>query len=201
MPWAIWQAERTVVPVRWDALFADLQARWEAESAAELDREIAEAARLEQSTLRLADRLRGHLDVPLSLRLRSGQTLTLTPQLVGEEWLAGTDEGSGLVVPLESITVVEGLRRRAAAEASRARRGLGIGAVLRAMARDRAAVTVMAQDGAQLAHGLLAGVGRAHLEVLAAHAGEVPRPRGQDDARVVPFSAIGLVRADVAARL
>ncbi|MDO5492575.1 MAG: hypothetical protein Q4F53_03050 [Nesterenkonia sp.] len=204
----LWPTERTPATigqgesaVRWDALFADLQAQWEAEASAELDREIAEAVRVEQSTVRLIDRLRGHRDVTLGFRLLSGGHVAMAPQLVGEDWVAGTEAGAGIVLPASSIAVVDGLGRRASTEPSRARRGLGIGTVLRALSRDRAVITVQGADGSQLAQGLSAGVGRDHLEVLPTHGGEVPRSRSMQAVRAIPFSALGLVRADVAARI
>ncbi|MDN5655727.1 MAG: hypothetical protein L0G46_11680, partial [Kocuria sp.] len=43
--------------MRWDALFADLEAQWEAGAAEERDREIAEAVRAERATVPFADRL------------------------------------------------------------------------------------------------------------------------------------------------
>lgn len=187
--------------MRWEALFADLQAQWEAESAADLDRDIAEAVRLEQSTLRLTDRLRGHREVSLTFRLRSDERVVMAPQLVGEDWIAGTESGVGIVLPTASIASVDGMERRAAAETSRARRGLGIGAVLRALSRDRASVTVLGLDGTLLAQGLTAGIGRDHLEVLPAYGGEMPRLRDPQSVRTIPFSALGLVRADVATRI
>lgn len=94
------------------ALFADPQARREAEASAEPDPEIAEAVGLEQSTLRLADRLRGQLGTARSSRPISGEMLSMTLQPVGER-LAGTDAGLGSVLPQEAITMIDAMVRRA----------------------------------------------------------------------------------------
>lgn len=182
--------------MRWDALFADLEARWAAEASAELDRDIAEATRFERAAVGLVDRLRASLGEVLTLTLSGQRLVEVRLDAVGQDWLAGTDGHQGVVVPLQAVQAVDGLSRRAAPERSAVRQRLGLSAVLRRMARDRAVVEVRGNGGELIVHGLLLGVGRDHCEVARTIAGEVPRLRGSQGIRTVPFAAMSEIRAE-----
>lgn len=181
--------------MRWDALFADLEARWAGESSVELERDIAEATRFEQGAVGLSDRLRAQIGDPLLLMLPGGYSVNVELKAVGPDWLAGADGHQGVVVPLSALQSVSGLGRRAQQERSAVRQRLGLSSVLRSMMRDRAVVEIRGSSAEVIVHGLLVGVGSDHLEVARTVSGEVPRLRGTRGVRVVPFFAVCEVRA------
>ncbi|GAB3187692.1 hypothetical protein [Nesterenkonia suensis] len=182
--------------MRWDALFEDMETRWAAEVSAELDRDIAEATRFEQAAVGLADRLRAHVGSSVTVLLPGERQVELSVGAVGGDWVGGTEGHHGVLVPLSAIQAIEGLQRRASPERSPARRRSGLSAVLRRIARDRAVVEVRGVAGDIMVHGLLLSVGRDHCEVARTIMGEVPRLRGAQGVRTVPFAAVTEIRAE-----
>lgn len=187
--------------MRWESLFADLEAQWEAEISAGLEGEIAEAERLERSGRLFVDRLRAHCGQELILRLAGGERLRVAVIVVGSDWLAGTEGGASVLIPLSAVASAELLGDGVREEPSRVRGRLGIGAPLRALLRDRAVVTVQGQRQELLADGLVVAVGRDHLDVALRVPGEVPRRGNLRGVRTVPFAAIATVRSEPNARL
>ncbi|MDZ5076248.1 hypothetical protein [Nesterenkonia sp. HG001] len=182
--------------MRWEALFADMEARWDAEASAELERDIAEATRFEQAAVGLVDRLRAQIGAMVTVALPGERLVEMRLDAVGEDWIAGSEGHQGIVVPLQAVQSVEGLLRRAAHEHSHVRRRMGLSMVLRGMTRDRAVVEIRGAEGGVLVHGLLVNVGRDHCEVARTIAGEVPRLRRAQGVRTVPFAAMTEIRAE-----
>lgn len=150
--------------MRWESLFADLEAQWAARESEDLDQQIAEALELERSRMLMADRLRAAVGGDHPVRLRGGLGLQLRISEVGADWLWGHVAGQAVLVPLQALESVGGLALRAAAEPSRTRQRLGITAPLRALARDGQHVVVHGAQG-PLGEGLLTHVGRDHIDV------------------------------------
>ncbi len=182
--------------MRWDALFADLEAQWEAGAAEERDREIAEAVRAERATVPFADRLRAQRGERVSMIVAGAGSMVVDVDTVGEDWLAGAEGHVGVLVPLEAVLAVDGLPRRAQEETSPTRRRLRMTSALRALGRDRAVVSLLSAQADVLATGLLAAVGRDHVDVARTRPGETPRAREGHGLRTVPLSAITLVRSE-----
>src|SRR3954463_7090123 len=102
--------------MRWEQLFADLQAQYEAEEAATERAESASRARAEVGTVELADRLRGALGLPLALGCGGAGTVTGVLIEVGPDWLLMEDAGARqCLVALSAVRWVSGLGRRTAA--------------------------------------------------------------------------------------
>ena len=152
--------------MRWQQLFADLQAQFEQEEASAERAEDASRARAEIGAVALSDRLRGAVGAPLVL-----------------------------VVAGSAVRAVGGLVRRTAApqEPGPVRAALDLRRALRGLARDRAAVQVVLDDGGVLA-GTVDRVGADYVE-LAEHAVDAPRrAEAVQGVRAVVISAIAVVR-------
>jgi hypothetical protein len=182
--------------VRWQQLFADLQAQFEQEEASAERAEDASRARAEIGTVALSDRLRGAVGAPLVLDVRGPGRLGGVLLDVGPDWLLLADElGREVVVAGTAVRAVGGLVRRTAApqEPGPVRAALDLRRALRGLARDRAAVQVVLDDGAVLA-GTVDRVGADYVE-LAEHPVDAPRrAEAVRGVRAVVISAIALVR-------
>lgn len=186
--------------VRWDRFFEDLEdqldSEWEAERAA-LD---TEAERLRLSRVALRERLVALAAGPGSLQthVADGTMLTGPITQVGADWIAVTDAGGLVLVPLSAVVGVgapaEDLLasvRDAGPGAPLAQR-MSFGFVLRDLVRRRIPATV--QLSGRSLTGTIDRAGADHLD-LALHEPGVPR-RAQNVTgyRIVPFAAVVAVR-------
>lgn len=182
--------------VRWDELFGDLSAQWEAEERRELDAEVADRTRRERAAIGLYERLAAAGDAPVGLTLATGTRLTGRVVDVGDGWvlLGGTAGGRALapaLAPFTAVAAVTGLAGRAAGSA--AGRRFGLGYALRGLSRDRAVVALQDLTGTVVT-GTVDAVGRDHLE-LSEHAADLPRrAENLTGRRLVPFSALVVLR-------
>ncbi|HEY3534110.1 MAG TPA: hypothetical protein VGK60_00980 [Pedococcus sp.] len=177
--------------VRWDELFGDLEAQWGAEERRELDAEVADRTRRERAAVGLYERLSGADGRPVGLVLADGSRVSGPVVDVGDGWvLVGQPSGAALV-PFTAFVAVTGLGSRVGGSATGRRFGLGY--ALRGLSRDRAVVAVGDVSGAVVT-GTIDAVGRDHLE-LSEHPADLPRrSENVTGRRVVPFSALVLVR-------
>ena len=181
--------------MRWQQLFADLQAQFEAEEAAEDRVTGASRARAEIGAIDLVRRLRGSAGLPLTLRCRGAGAVTGTLADAGVDWLLLEDaQGRSLLVANAAICSIAGLGRRTTGEENgvvRARMDLRW--ALRGLARDRSAVQILLDDGGLLT-GTLDRVGADHVE-LAEHPADVPRrAQAVHGVSAVVIAAIAVVR-------
>jgi hypothetical protein len=161
--------------MRWQQLFADLQAQFEAEEAVEDRVAGASRARAEMGAVELVRRMRGSVGGPLTLRCRGAGPVAGTLTDVGVDWLLLEDEqGRSLLVASAAVRTVAGLGQRTAIEEGGAVRArMDLRWALRGLARDRSAVQVVLDDGGVLT-GTLDRVGADHVEV-AEHPADMPR--------------------------
>lgn len=182
--------------MRWQHLFGDLEAQFEAASDAVERAEDASRARAELGRLRLADRVRGAVGAELVVRCRGAGDVTGRLVDVGPDWLLLRDDGSReVLVATPAVRVVTGLGTRTVVEeAGPARVHLDLRRALRGLARDRAVVQVVLDDAGALV-GTVDRVGADFLE-LAEHPADVPR-RAADVRRVsaVLLDAVAVVRS------
>lgn len=167
--------------MRWDALFADLQAQLDAADAAALDAEIAERVRIETGALSLADRLRGHRattpDAPLAVTLPAGTVVRGTVLDVGSDLVLLAEEARGhVLIPLQWVVMMTGLGRPARTEPSAVLRRLGLRHALRGLGRQREPVRLLTTNG-QLT-GMIDRVGADHIDVSDRRGGELSPPSG-----------------------
>lgn len=182
--------------MRWDDLFADLDAQADALELAERAAEIGERARIEIARLALLDRLRAALDTTLRLELAGGVALTGTVQRVGVDWLL-LDEGAGreALVALPAVQTVLGLGRLSAVPGSGGQvlARLTLRSALRGIARDRSGVQLHLTGGGVVA-ATIDRVGADFLEVARHAVGEARRRSEVRDVVLVPFTAVTAVR-------
>jgi hypothetical protein len=185
--------------VRWNELFADLEAQAEAWQVADRDAEVAELTRLETSQLRLASRLGAAVGASVRIRCLGGAMLSGRIGGAGPGWLL-LDEGAGreALLPVAAVTSVAGLGRlsgSAGAGGPAVDVTPGLGSVLRAVARDRSVLRVDLTDSTVL-DGTVDRVGADYVE-LAVHAAGEPRRRAEvREVLMLPVGALAVLRRD-----
>jgi hypothetical protein len=176
--------------MRWEQLFTDLEARFEAEQQASADADVADLIRGERAQISLRDRLRAHLGQQMVCSI-GAEVATVSGDLVdlGSDWLL-IDSGRGqTLIPIGALQYVSGLSAAALPDSSMVARRLGLGVVLRGLGRDRAVLGIRLRAG-ELLTGTIDRVGADHLD-LAVHADDVPRRnRSVTGVRSILVSAI-----------
>jgi hypothetical protein len=181
--------------MRWEQLFADLEAQGAAQERAAEQAEESSRARAEHGRVLLADRLRGAVDREVTLRCRGAE---LSGRLVdvGVDWLLLVDgQGRELLVATAAVTAVGGLvaGTAPATDQGEVARRLDLRRALRGLARDRSPVSCLLADGGLLT-GTLDRVGADFVE-LAEHPLDEPRRRSAVSAvRALPLAAVVAVR-------
>jgi hypothetical protein len=145
----------------------------------------------------LAAGVRAATGAVVQVEVAGGTVVPGTITRAGTEWVlltgAGPDAAEWLV-RLPAVRVVRGLSRLAAAEpVDVIESRLGIGRLLRALARDRAPVTAFLADGASL-HGTIDRVGADFLDMAVHAAGEARRRRAVLDVRLVALTHLAALR-------
>lgn len=185
--------------MRWQQLFADLEARFEAEQEAAERAETASRARHEIGALRLADRLRGAAGAAVVLECRGAGPVAGVLVDVGVDWvLLADDQRRECLVASSAVRAVSGLSRRTALpeEEGLVRARLDLRRALRGLARDRAVLQLVLDDGAVLT-GTIDRVGADYVE-LAEHAADLHRrAESVQGVRAVVIDAVALVRTTV----
>jgi hypothetical protein len=185
--------------MRWQQLFADLEAQMEEAQAAEERSESASRARAEIGAIHFAERLRGALGMPLTLGCGAAGQITGRLVEVGADWLLLEDEQArSCLVATAAVRWVGGLGRLTSAPeaAGLVRAQLNLRRALRGLARDRSQVQVVLDDGGVLS-GTLDRVGADYLE-FAEHPGDVPRrAEAVQSVRALVIDAVAVVRTAV----
>jgi hypothetical protein len=199
--------------MRWDRLFADLEARFEEIGDAEAAAELADRQRVAIGAVRATQRLSGSVDQPVRVRLAGGASIGGVLRTVGPDWLL-LAEGPAreCIVALNAITAVEGLTAATAPEMTGLAVRLDLRRALRGLARDRSPVAVALTGwsgglagpaatstpgsmGSAEVIGTIDRVGADFVEV-AVHAAWEPRRAGTvRSVALIPLNAVVLVRA------
>ena len=160
--------------MRWDQLFADLEAQLEAEEARDLMLEVADRTRRERALVGLPERLLAHRCAQVTVSLQGGLVVGGDVQDVGLDWLLVQERiGRTALVPLAAVLAVSGLTAAVSSgvDARMARR-FGFGYALRGVSRDRAVVALV--DVSAVVTGTIDAVGADALE-LSEHPSDLPR--------------------------
>jgi hypothetical protein len=185
--------------MRWEQLFADLEAQADEHEAAMEQAEEPSRARAAYGQLLLADRMRGSVGRELSVRCRGTGELPGRLVDVGVDWLLLVDgQQREVLVAAGAVSAVAGLGALTAPTtgSGEVTRRLDLRRALRALARDRAAVSCLLDDGGAV-HGTVDRVGADFLE-LAEHPLDAPRRRGAvTGVRAVPLRAVVAVRTSL----
>ncbi|MCU1594933.1 MAG: uncharacterized protein JWO12_2325 [Frankiales bacterium] len=183
--------------MRWDELFADLEAQLEAAAAAELAGEVRDRTRREHSLLGLVDRLRASSGHTLAVLTQGAGTVHGRLLDVGSDWILLEETSrSELLLSTAQVLGISGVGVRSdvpGAEGEVARR-LDLRWALRGLARSRIGVQVVLVDGSVLA-GTIDRVGADHVDLAEHAAGEARRASAVRQVRVLPLPALTAVRS------
>lgn len=156
--------------MRFERIFEDLEGQFAHQQQEELRAVSEELARAERAQLTLADRLRGAGERPVTVHVGDGLRLSGVVREVGADWVALRDRAADSLVPLAAIAFVEGLPTRARPAEDSLHSPLGLGSVLRGIARDRSVVRLETAAGTVI--GRIAAVGADALDVNTLPTGE-----------------------------
>jgi len=159
--------------VRWNDLFSDLEGQLAAAHASEFELGVRDLTEAERATVLLAERLTASASAAVTLTLRGGTHVSGVVSDVTAAWVLLAEGGREKLVPLGAIAMARGVGNRASSLGTVAAR-LGLGHALRALARDRAVVTVITSGGEL--RGRVGQVGSDHLDVNAPDGSAVAIP-------------------------
>ncbi|WP_062516021.1 hypothetical protein [Demequina gelatinilytica] len=150
--------------MRWDRLFADLEASLDGVDRRGWDAEIAERERDERARVGLASRLLAREGASVRAVLVDGATVAGTVADAAGAWVLLEDPRGQVLVPLDAIAMIEGVGT-AVAHLTEVRRRMGVGTVLRELAATGDPVAVDTSAGRWA--GRIAAVGADHLDLVA----------------------------------
>ncbi|MCW4464400.1 hypothetical protein OK351_02595 [Glutamicibacter sp. MNS18] len=177
--------------MRWETLFADLEAQLEARLAGELREEIAESTRVEQARQTLDERLTGYRGLPVSLRLCGSAEVSGVVGPVGSDYLCLEDSSNRWLIRRAAVQSLILPTRRGGHPAVLVRTKFA--AVIRALLRDRTPVGVYGMDGRSLGEGTLQQAAEDFL-VLGVHPrDEYARGRSIQAQVLIPYSAVAWI--------
>ncbi len=182
-------------PVRWDRLFADLEALAAAADTADFEAEVADRTRAEHAGIAFVDRLRSACGHPVVVTARGTGPLAGTVIDVGVDWLLlGGPGHPQVLVALNSVTAVSGLGRGTAAVTDRGPvyPRLDFRRALRGLAGQRSQVRLALADGVAVS-GTLDRVGADFVELAEHSPGEPRRRTAVRGVQTVPIAAVAAV--------
>ena len=148
--------------MRWEALFADLAGQWEAALRVADESLVADLAETEMGQTLLADRLRAKRAETLTVRLSDGSEHAGVVLDASPQWLLLGAGPRRVLIPVTAVAAAWPLGP-VAPPAGTVERRLGVGHLLRAIAREGAVVRVRAL-GFEV-RGSIVRVGSDHLDV------------------------------------
>jgi hypothetical protein len=178
--------------MRWERLFADLEAQLAAAEDADFSSEVADRSRRELALVQLADRMRASTG-RTQVRLDGGESLYGVVAGSGADWVLLADDGAETLVPLAAVAWVRDLPMQSDGPGSPVTGRLGLGHALRALARDRAETTVLLRTAERLT-GTLDRVGADFVDLAEHPLGEPRRAGAVTSTRTIPFSALAALR-------
>ena len=173
--------------MRWDELFADLEADAMGLDQREQDLEIAERTRIELARIAMSARLAAGLGVAVELRAEAVGLLRGRIERVTPRWLLLGADPVQWVVSIDDLLGIRGLPVRARGAGPRpAESRLGWGSAWRVLAQDRAELHVVRRDGSSL-DAVAERVGEDFVELAVSSSDRRMR-------ELVPFAAVVAVR-------
>jgi hypothetical protein len=179
--------------MRWDAFFEDMEAQFAAARAAAGESGANDLLRVEHGRVTLADRLSAHLAHPLRVKTLNGHGFAGRLSHVGAEWLVLEGGGQSVLVPYAALQSVEGLGRGVGPGPTGVHARLGLASAFRALARDRAYVSVFTGSPVSVHEGTVDRVGRDFLELALVPSGEQRRAGNVVGVLALPFAAVTAV--------
>lgn len=186
--------------VRWDRLFADLEARFDDLADEQAAAEQADRDRVATGAVTVVQRLGGALDRRMRVTVLGGREHEGLLRRVGRDFLLIEDDfGRDLLIALDAVTAVSGLTAGTAPQAPDRPTRLDLRRALRSVARDRAVVAVSTgqgqidQDRPEI-WGTVDRVGADFIEIAVHPVGEPRRAGLVRSVCLVPLRAIAVVR-------
>lgn len=173
--------------MRWEALFADLEAQLSAADAADRAADVAELTRAERATVGIGDRLRASRGTRLDLHLAGAERVTGELLEVAAHWVLLGEGPRRSLVPTAAVGAVTGLGAYAEPTTSTVLRRVGLGQALRALARDRVRLRVSTVAGTW--SGRIDRVGADHLDLVTGGPADGPAA-----VLTLPFAALTVLR-------
>ena len=175
--------------MRWEQLFADLEAQLHAATQHDLEMRVNELARIEAAQLTLSDALRGSLDGMLAIVMSNGTAFHGILRKVEPQWVLLEEGRRSVILALAKVQRIQGLGIRRAKPASNV--PFTLAAALRILARNRAVVALELDDARNAAtRGVLDQVGADFVQVMQLADG-VGRDSGNvQGSTVLPIAAL-----------
>ncbi len=181
--------------VGWEELFSALDMELEAEERAELEAEVAERTRGEVAQVALGDRLRAVRGAAVVLEVMGADTVRGVLTQVGVDWLLVTlAYGGEALISTAALLDVRGATRSAEVAGNGVGDRVRLRVLLRGLARDRREVLLTRRDGVVVT-GTIDRVGADYVELAEHPRGEARRAQMVRQVRLVPVTAIAVVRA------
>jgi hypothetical protein len=183
--------------MRWEELFDDLEAQLAAAEAAELAREVAERSRIAVGELRVVDRIVGSVGHPVVVTVLGCGVVRGVLRDAGNDWLLLEEHGQReVLIATAAVLGITGLGAASQVPGSEGEVGrrLDLRRALRGLARSRTGVGLRLVDGSAVA-GTIDRVGADHVELAEHPAGEARRAGAVRQVRLVPLTAVALVRS------
>jgi hypothetical protein len=186
----------TLLAVRWERLFDDLEAQLEAADREELSAEVADRTRREVAMVSLAGRLGSALGGRVELSIEGFGALCGSVRRVGQGWvLLDAGPATDTVVAWPAILAVRGLPASVVPVDARGEVAarLDLGHILRGIARDRSPVVIVMRDGSRLA-GTIDRVGADFVDLAEHPADEPRRAESVSGVRTLAVAGVSVVR-------
>lgn len=179
--------------MRWDALFADLEAQLASVREQVLESEVSERLRTDFAAMELAGRLHSQAGRLLKIDLGLPGTVEGVLSHVGRGWVVLEGSGHSFVVALDHALSISGMDRFSDVEAPAAR--LGLASALRGLSRNRAQVRVhpAGVPPASALEGTVDRVGKDFFELSLIPHGEPRRAENVRGVYTLPLSAVAAV--------
>ena len=148
--------------MRWERLFADLEARFDELADSDLSAQLADRQRVEAGAVAMVQRLAGSVGQPIRVRVGGGSTVAGALVAVGPDWvLVSEGQGRDALVAARAVVAVEGLSAVTALPMLGVSIRLDLRRALRGLVRDRAPVAMTVAGWPSSDAGTSAGVVRA----------------------------------------
>lgn len=183
--------------MRWDALFNDMESQLAEADRLALDSEISERTRAEMVGVRLDHRLRAAVGYRIGVHLLCGESAQGELTHAGADALVLAEDRHQALIPYAAAARYVGLGRYVRAEGSAVRASIGLAHSLRALARDRAelSVTVGGVAGPVRLAGVIDRVGKDYIDLATVIPGEARRTQSVGQVSAIPFAALAIIRS------
>jgi hypothetical protein len=181
--------------MRWQELFADLEAQARSLEHGDDQGELPDRIRGEIAQVTLMNRLRAQVSRQLSVSVQGVGDIAGSLQRTGADWILLSQAEEEIIVPLGAVLAVRNLPPDAVSPNSvgTVAGALRLTAVLRAAARDRGAVIITRRDGLSLA-GTPDRVGADFVDLALHDVAEAPRREQVRSRTTLSLAAIACIR-------